>query len=685
MIKWGFPLALMGLSGYYGIMKKCVDPYKKGSPTQKIQPPPNGKMYNGGWVNHTPDIAHLLCFENKFSQKVDIAFRFQNFKELQTDKPFPVSEAEQIRTRGGSIFIALEPWMGRGGKSLLADIAHGDFDKELEAYGKGAAAYDGPVFVAFAPGMNEGPEPWTKQNAELFIQAYRHVHEKVSKYGKNITWVWNVNLGEKAERYYPGNAYVDWIAVNFYHQRGESIKALEARLETFIKKLKTLGKPIMIGRFGSSGTTQEKAEFFLKIMKRFKAWGIKGFVYFNFAEIDKDGNLVNFMIQQELAVKAYRQALNHLDLDGNIVTRSGELPTLLPRVTPDNCAVIEGTYWTASDTRRTDHLRSLIKNRESYIDSNRTPQVNNKLRLQAADAYRELARLSKSKMEKKKYRRKALRHLKIALKTPDKSLIYHPKIKYVREYFEIILKIPDIYLEMGKNKKAIAWLNRTDRNLSNRWMMVAQNVSPDSVPGYENRSLLTRGQSLERRGIFNEARRLYVQVDKWATNEQSRSWAILKWRGEDRTKVRFIAIKARLGLMRFDLRRSVRQTPEDASHTLGRVLQRANRIFKWEEIGEEGGFMDLSFETFIHAMDACMRLSGHNLQKAKDIFKHALPWTLINRYPDLKEALRIKGDLADESHDTWDMVLRGLLMPDVRIGGEDLKLTLSKLREFTDM
>ncbi|MEA3493272.1 MAG: glycosyl hydrolase [Candidatus Margulisiibacteriota bacterium] len=692
--KWGFPALLALGSASYGFKKGCIDPYKKGSPTHQIQPPPDGKIYSGSWVNHTPDRAHLLCFESKFGEKVDIAFRFQNFKELQSDKPFPVAEAEQVSDRGGSIFIALEPWKGKGGKSLLMDIVNGKYDKELTAYGKGAAAYDGPAFVAFAPGMNTGPEPWTKR-PELFIQAHRRIHEKVSEYGRNITWVWNVNLGENIDQYYPGDKYVDWVALNFYHHKGEPISALRDQIAATIKQLKKHGKPLMIGRFGSSGTPAEKAEFFTEIMKHFKAWRIKGFIYFNFSETDGNGNFTSFMIQNDQAVKAYRQALGKLDLDGNIVTRDGEQKQLFSGFMPANCPVIEMTYWTGSNARQIEEIQSFINNRESYISSNRTPQVNNKLRLQAADAYRELARLTPLKKDKKAYRYKALRHLKKALKSPDKSLVYHPKIEYVREYFEIYLKICDLYLELGKERKALAWIKQAEKKLSNRWMVLAQNVSPDSVPGYKNRGRLTRAQAYERRELYHKARALYSKVDKWATAEQDTtsiplwlgSWKsfepTLFWRGEDKSKIRFIAVKARLGLMRIDLRKA-RSGP--GTEPLERLLKRANRLFKWKELGKEkGGFMDLAFGSFIYAMHACMSLSNNDLAKAKKLFAEHLPWKTINRYSDLKEALGVEADISSESLDKWEIVLKGLLQPDIRIGGENTKAMLSILREFTDI
>ena len=55
-----------------------------------------------------------------------------------------------------------------------------------------------------------------------YVAAYQHVHDRFALAGAtNVQWVWNVNvwnpLGVDQRIFYPGDAYVDWMAIDVFN------------------------------------------------------------------------------------------------------------------------------------------------------------------------------------------------------------------------------------------------------------------------------------------------------------------------------------------------------------------------------------------------------------------------------------------------------------------------------------
>ena len=77
--------------------------------------------------------------------------------------------------------------------------------------------------------MNGNWYPWSgavgKDSPARYVTMWRRVHGSFRKQGvdtNRLQWVWSVNRqdigGVKVERYYPGNAYVDWTAIDGYNR-----------------------------------------------------------------------------------------------------------------------------------------------------------------------------------------------------------------------------------------------------------------------------------------------------------------------------------------------------------------------------------------------------------------------------------------------------------------------------------
>jgi mannan endo-1,4-beta-mannosidase len=119
-------------------------------------------------------------------------------------------------------------------------IAIGDYDSYLNAWAEGLKAFlagpdgvfgtsdDRRAYIRFAHEMNGTWYPWSAnsygQTPTQYIAMWRHVHGILESKGlgaSHVQWIWCVNNGDvgryKAEQYYPGSGYVDWVGIDGYN------------------------------------------------------------------------------------------------------------------------------------------------------------------------------------------------------------------------------------------------------------------------------------------------------------------------------------------------------------------------------------------------------------------------------------------------------------------------------------
>ena len=103
----------------------------------------------------------------------------------------------------------------------INDIADGKQDAAIEKWAQAAKAFGHPFLFAPWWEMNGNWYTWGRQ--PRFVEAWRHFHDVVAAQGAtNVTWTWVVNsiwfdpLSDPTP-YYPGDAYVDWTALDSYN------------------------------------------------------------------------------------------------------------------------------------------------------------------------------------------------------------------------------------------------------------------------------------------------------------------------------------------------------------------------------------------------------------------------------------------------------------------------------------
>ena len=171
---------------------------------------------------------------------------------------------------------ALEP---RKGIDTVKD------DSVLHAHAQAFAAMGRPVFLRFASEMNGNWTPFHK-NPELYREKFKLVHDVMKKVAPNVIMIWCVGSEphNNWEDYYPGDAYVDWVGVNFYsvlhHNNDPKLPAdkesFEFHLDNIYKKF-AARKPIAICEYAAcreeslhSGTDRSEwaASKYRELMKK---------------------------------------------------------------------------------------------------------------------------------------------------------------------------------------------------------------------------------------------------------------------------------------------------------------------------------------------------------------------------------------------------------------------------------
>jgi beta-mannanase len=206
------------------------------SPTATPEPlgttilPPAGKILTG--VSIADSSNALATYEKDAGKNTSIILSYQAWGDASND--FPADWTSTVRKQGAIPMITWEPWktvaypQGNDEPTYsLKNISDGKFDAYITQWAQEAKAWRDPFFLRFAPEMNGNWTPWSEgvngNEAGDFVKAWQHVHDIFTANGvTNATWVWcpnieNTNESAPLSEFYPGNAYVDWTAMDGFN------------------------------------------------------------------------------------------------------------------------------------------------------------------------------------------------------------------------------------------------------------------------------------------------------------------------------------------------------------------------------------------------------------------------------------------------------------------------------------
>ena len=155
-------------------------------------------------------------FERRIGRKLDVDHHYYDWTDV-----FP-TRFERWDLANGR--IPLISWHG----PRLVRILNGSYDRMIAARARGIAALRRPVFLRWCWEMNGhwsrcgGAGNGRRRGPARFVAAWRHLHDIfVHEGATNAVWVWSPYAQDLPARgwnhwtrYYPGDAYVDWVGID---------------------------------------------------------------------------------------------------------------------------------------------------------------------------------------------------------------------------------------------------------------------------------------------------------------------------------------------------------------------------------------------------------------------------------------------------------------------------------------
>ena len=186
---------------------------------------------------------------------VDTGFspRIVSYYGTFTD-PFPTAWADEAAAKGATV---LAQWQPRG--TTNAAVAAGADDAFIQQYAQAIATVNGQVIISYGQEMNGGWYNWGtngagNSNPTDYVAAYQHVYDIFKADGiRNVTWMWDPGVSYPGStplnQDYPGNAYVDWVALDgYYNNPADTFSSI---FGASITQLRTFtSKPLFIGESG---------------------------------------------------------------------------------------------------------------------------------------------------------------------------------------------------------------------------------------------------------------------------------------------------------------------------------------------------------------------------------------------------------------------------------------------------
>jgi beta-mannanase len=212
--------------------------------------------------------------------------------------------------------VPMVTWEPTTGATTPADIevliARGDYDSYITAWavrmktflsgpdGVYGNADDRRAYLRFAHEMNGDWYAWGamvgNNSPGDYIAMWQRVKNLFGAQGIDATrlqWVWSVNNDDVgaagAEQFYPGDTYVDWVAIDGYNwgasETWSSWKGPEATYGGMITRLRALtARPLAITEFASTSEgngVSGKSQWVSDTFTYFAGQGVKMVIWFN--------------------------------------------------------------------------------------------------------------------------------------------------------------------------------------------------------------------------------------------------------------------------------------------------------------------------------------------------------------------------------------------------------------------
>lgn len=214
-------------------------------------------------------------YASMVGRKPDIFLVFRNM-----DGPLLYSsEIANLKARGETPMVTLEPYLGSGVASLT-DIAAGKYDAYFRKEADAVRGLGMNVMIRFAHEMNLLSSDWGPNKAgntgSAYADAWRHIVTVFRAEGaNNVQWVWAPNVdygGRPFNQFFPGDEWVDYVGLDGYNWGNSGGESFAGFSKIFASSYATItqlsAKPLIVTETAASEAGGDKAawieETFLK-------------------------------------------------------------------------------------------------------------------------------------------------------------------------------------------------------------------------------------------------------------------------------------------------------------------------------------------------------------------------------------------------------------------------------------
>lgn len=277
------------------------------TPTSRSKPITFGSYTYGG-IWHGIEPIHAL--EAQLGQKLSVVHWFSNWYS------FLDQESLELASSAGRIpMISWQPH-----DRSFDDILAGKYDIYIRSWALSAKDFDKTMYLRPFPEMNGSWTPWHGEPEKLVL-AWRHIVDIFRAEGAHkVLWVWSPNandeprtLDNRMELYYPGDSYVDVMAVDGYNwgttRSYSTWKSFETIFRSSYDRITALNsnKPFWVAEVASTEQGGDKSQWIQDMFESIEHFPrLEAIIWFD--ENKETDWRVNSSFN---ALEAFRQGLSH--------------------------------------------------------------------------------------------------------------------------------------------------------------------------------------------------------------------------------------------------------------------------------------------------------------------------------------------------------------------------------------
>lgn len=209
----------------------------------------------------------------------------------------PISGIAAVDRLDASPMITWEPWRWRARRTpLMAALHAGVHDAHIRRWAAQLRSTAVPVYLRFGHEFNGDWYPWSSAGgtaASVFVDVWHRLHNLFHEQGATgVRWVWapaaNPGTGASLEQWYPGDAFVDLLAVDGYNwgtSQNWSRWVEPAELfDPVLDELRRISsvQPLLITEVGCAEAGGSKAEWITEFgAYLLRRTDVTGFVWFD--------------------------------------------------------------------------------------------------------------------------------------------------------------------------------------------------------------------------------------------------------------------------------------------------------------------------------------------------------------------------------------------------------------------